>query len=71
MLQSAACGVLCKMAVTSAKLSPSVSGLMASLRPEVPDILGHRGALEKLFAGLSFLFFNVYLSILKADRKLL
>lgn len=56
-LQSAACGIFCEMAVTSAKLSPSVSWLMVNLRLAVSNIFVHRGALENLFFGLSFFFF--------------
>ena len=70
-LQSAACGVFCEMAVISAKLSPSISWLMASLRQAMPNIFGHSGDLDKLPFCLSSLFFNFSLSILKADGKLL
>lgn len=69
MLQSAACGVFCETAVISAKLSPSISWLMASLRQEMPNIFGHSGALDNLPFGSSSLFFNVSLSFLKADGK--
>lgn len=59
-LQSAARGIFCEMSVTSAKLSPSISWLMVSIRLAVPNIFVHRRTLENLFFWLEFPLFKYF-----------
>lgn len=56
MLQSSSYGIFCETEVTSAKLSPAISSLKASLRQEVWSISDHSGLLENLPFGLTLLF---------------